>query len=175
MRFGLRSARSYALEYQVTVFLWNPNAPRAQAAGVLSGASTLSLVLSWKEKVALVSLGPDFELICVIQRFLLVDQGAASHTFQNMMHDAVYVISGVTLIPGLLILSVAFARDQGLRPYHRYTLITPFPILLAGVDVGFFPAVVPERLSILVILIWFEVVAFRLLSLAFHQEPEVHE
>ena len=36
-------------------------APRAQAAGVLSGASTLPLSLCWREQVALVWLGPDFE------------------------------------------------------------------------------------------------------------------
>ena len=37
------------------------NAPRAKAAGVLSGASTLLRFPSWREKVALVSLRPDFE------------------------------------------------------------------------------------------------------------------
>jgi hypothetical protein len=49
--------------------------------------------------------------------------------------------------------------------------IAPFVIVLAGLDVGLFPAGVLERLSALVILIWFEVVAFRLLRLAFHREP----
>jgi hypothetical protein len=88
-----------------------------------------------------------------------------------MMHDAVYVISGVALIPGLLVLSVAFAKDPDWRPYRWYTLLTPVLILLAGVDVGLFPSGVPERLSTLVLLIWFEVVAFRLLRIAFHREP----
>jgi hypothetical protein len=112
-----------------------------------------------------------FGLICVIQPFFAMDSGAASHVFQNMLHDVVYVISGVALIPGLLVLSMAFAKDPSLRPYRWYTLITPFLILLASVDVGLFPAGVPERLSILALLTWFEVVAFRLLRLAFHREP----
>lgn len=112
-----------------------------------------------------------FGLICVIQPFFPTDPGAANHAFQNMMHDAVYVISGVALIPGLLVLSVAFTRDPRLRPYRWYTLITPVLILLAGVDVGLFPSGVPERLSTLALLIWFEVVAFRLLRLAFQREP----
>ncbi len=102
-----------------------------------------------------------------------MDPGAASLSWQNVMLDAVYVISGIALIPGLLILSVAFAKDPSLRPYRWYTLITPFVILLAGLDVGIFPAGVLERLSTLVIMIWFEVVAFRLLRLAFHREPEL--
>jgi hypothetical membrane protein len=114
-----------------------------------------------------------FGLVCFIQPFFPMDPGAASYAFQNMMHDAVYVISGVALIPGFLILSVAFARDSSLRPYRWYTLITPFAILLAGLDVGFFPAGVPERLSILALLIWFEVAAFRLLRLAFYREPRL--
>lgn len=112
-----------------------------------------------------------FSLVCFIQPFFPMDPGAASHAFQNMMHNAVYVISGVALIPGLLVLSVAFARDPSWRPYRWYTLITPSLILLAGLDVGIFPAGVPERLSTLALLIWFEVVAFRLLRLAFHREP----
>jgi hypothetical protein len=113
-----------------------------------------------------------FGLICVIQPFFPMDPGAASHTFQNMMHGAVFVISGVALILGLPVLSVAFARDPSLRPYRWYTLMTPFLMLLAGqlTVVGIFPAGVPERLANLVILIWFEVVAFRLLRLAFHRE-----
>jgi hypothetical protein len=113
-----------------------------------------------------------FGLICVIQPFFTMDPGAASHAFQNIMHDSVYVISGVALFPGLLVLSVAFAKDPSLRPYRWYTLITPFLILLAGVDVGLFQDGVPERLSTLALLIWFEVVAFRLLRLALHHEPQ---
>ena len=107
-----------------------------------------------------------FGLICVIQPFFPMDPAATSHAFQNRMHDAVYMISGVALIPGLLVLSVAFARDPSLRPYRWYTLINPVLILLAGVDLGLFPSGVPERLSTLALLIWFEVVAFRLLRLA---------
>ncbi len=115
-----------------------------------------------------------FGMISIIQPFFPLDPGASSHTFQNMMHAAVYVISGVALLPGLLILSVAFTKDPGWRPYRWYTLITPVLILLAGVDVGFFPSGVPERLSTLALLIWFEVVAFRLLKLAFHRGPGAH-
>jgi hypothetical membrane protein len=111
-----------------------------------------------------------FGLVCVIQPFFPVDPGVASLSWQNVMHNAVYVISGVALIPGLLVLSVAFARDSNLRPYRWYTLITPALILLSGIDVGLFPSGVPERLSILMILAWFEVVAFRLLRIAFRRE-----
>ena len=39
-----------------------------------------------------------FGLICVIQPFFPMDPGAGSHAFQNMMHGAVFVISGVALI-----------------------------------------------------------------------------
>lgn len=115
-----------------------------------------------------------FGLVCFIQPFFPMDPGAASHAFQNMMHSAVFVISGVALFPGLLILSVAFAKDPYLRPYRWYTLITPFLILLAGLDVGIFPAGVPERLSMLAILIWFEIVAFRLLRLALQGKSGPH-
>jgi hypothetical protein len=115
-----------------------------------------------------------FGLICFIQPFFPMDPGAASHAFQNMMHDAVYVISGVALIPGLLVLSVAFVKDPSLRPYRWYTLITPALILLAGVDVGLFPAGVPERLSTLALLIWFEIVALLLLRLALQGKSGPH-
>ena len=115
-----------------------------------------------------------FGLVCIIQPFFPMDPGAASHAFQNTMHEAVYVISGIALIPGLLILSMAFAKDPCLRPYRWYTLITPILILLAGLDVGIFPAGVPERLSMLAILIWFEIVAFRLLRLALQGKSGPH-
>jgi hypothetical protein len=75
------------------------------------------------------------------------------------------------VIPALLVLCVAFARDPEFRSYRWYTLLTPFLIGLASLDVGLLPAGVPERLSSLVLLMWFEVVAFRLLRLAHRREP----
>ncbi len=113
-----------------------------------------------------------FGLICFIQPFFPMDPGADDLTWQNMMHGVVYVISGVALIPGLLVLSVAFAKDFSLRSYRWYTLITPFLMLLASQlnVVGIFPTGVPERLANLVILVWIEVIAFQLLRLAFQQE-----
>ena len=87
------------------------------------------------------------------------------------------MISGVALIPGHLILSVAFARNSILRPYRRYTLVMPFLMVLAGQlnVIGIFPAGVPERMANLVILVWIEVMAFRLLRVAFYQEPNARE
>lgn len=50
-----------------------------------------------------------FGLVCAIQPFFPMDPGASSLSWQNMMHGAVFVISGIALIPGLLILSVCYS------------------------------------------------------------------
>lgn len=67
----------------------------------------------------------------------------------------------------------AWARDPGFRRYRWYTLSTPLLMLLAGQAnvMGIFPAGVPERLANLVVLVWIEVVALRLLWLALKREP----
>ena|SRR5947209_8025119 len=111
-----------------------------------------------------------FGLVCAIQPFFPMDPGASSLSWQNMMHGAVFVISGIALIPDLLILSVAFARDPRLWPYRWYTFSTPFLMLLASQFnvIGIFPAGVPERLANLVILVWIEVVAIRVHWLTLH-------
>ena len=112
-----------------------------------------------------------FGLVCLGHTFFPMDPGAGASSWQNVMHGIMYVADSVTVIPCLLVLCVAFARDADFRAYRWYTLLTPFVMGLASLDVGFFPAGVSERLSTLVLLTWIEVVAFRLLWLALHREP----
>lgn len=112
-----------------------------------------------------------FGLVCIGQTFFPMNPGGPS--WLNAMHGIMFVISGVALIPGLLALSVAFARDPSFRAYRWYTFSTPFLMLLAGQAnvLEIFPAGVPERLANLVVLVWIEVVATRLLWLALYCEP----
>lgn len=112
-----------------------------------------------------------FGLVCLGHLFFPMDPAAGASSWQNVMHNVMFVADSVTVIPALLLLSVAFARDPVFRPYRWYTLLTPFLMGLASLDLGLYPSGVPERLSSLVLLAWIEVVAIRLLRLALQQPP----
>lgn len=112
-----------------------------------------------------------FGLVCLGHIFFPMDPAAGSSSWQNVMHNALFVADSVTAIPALLVLCVAFAKDPVFRPYRWYTLLTPFLMGLASVDLRLFPAGVPERLSSLVLLVWIEVVAVRLLRLTLQRPP----
>jgi hypothetical protein len=73
-----------------------------------------------------------------------MDPGIVGTSWRNVMHAVMFVVSSVTLTPGLLVLSVVFARDPGLRPHRRYTLITPLLMGLASLDVGSCPLECPS-------------------------------
>lgn len=110
-----------------------------------------------------------FGLACLSGSFFSMDPGGLP--WLNVMHGLVYVIANVALTLALLLLCVAFARDPRFRPYRWYTLITPFVMGLLYPVAALLPAGVPERFSDLVIFVWIEVIALRLLRLALRREP----
>ncbi len=114
-----------------------------------------------------------FGLVCLGQLLFPRDPGVSPSYWQNVMHGVMFVLSGITLTPGLLVLFLAFTSDPDLRSYRWYTLCTPLLMLLASqaTAIGILPAGVPERLANLVVLTWIEVVSIRLLWLALKHEP----
>jgi hypothetical protein len=111
-----------------------------------------------------------FGLVCLGHLFFPMDPSAGASSWQNVTYNVLFGADSVTMIPALLVLSVAFARDPGFRSYRWYTLLTPFLMGLASLNMGLLPAGVPERLSSLALLVWIEVVAVLLLRLAWQQQ-----
>ena len=171
----------YSQLTQATSELTSRGAPPAAATVANLGLAALGLCmiafacgLSWGIRrsrwllsgAALVAL---FGLICLGHLFFPMNPAAGASSWQNVMHNVLFVADSVTVIPALLLFSVAFARDPGFRPYRWYTLLTPFLMGLASLDLGLFPAGVPERLSSMALLVWIEVVAVLLLRLAWQR------
>jgi hypothetical protein len=85
--------------------------------------------------------------------------GRTSYTWHGLLHDAFFVVLGLTLMPGMLLLGGVFRKHAGwkkLSPYTWGTLVLVIPTFwLKGVAFYVF---------LLAILAWSEVVAFRLLA-----------
>ena len=82
------------------------------------------------------------------------------HTWHGILHDAFFVILGLSMMPAMLGLATAFRADQRWRGLARYTWLTAASALPAffikGIAFYFFLAAV---------LVWCEVIAWRLKSL----------
>lgn len=168
----------YSQLTQATSELTSRGAPPAAAAVANLGLAALGLCMiafafglyGWLHRSRWLLVGAVlvalFGLVCLGHLFFPMDPAAGASSWQNVMHNVLFVADSMTMIPALLILSAAFSRDPGFRPYRWYTLLTPFLMGLASLDVGLLPAGVPERLSSLVLLASIEVVAVRLLRLA---------
>ena len=68
-----------------------------------------------------------FSLACLGHLFFPINPVADASSWQDETHNVLFVADSVTMIPALLVLSVAFARDPGFRSYRRYTLLSPWP------------------------------------------------
>jgi hypothetical protein len=85
--------------------------------------------------------------------------GRTSYTWHGFLHDAFFVVLGVTLMPGMLLLGRVFQRHEKWKNLALYTWGT-----LALVIPTFWLKGVAFYLFLLAILTWSEAVAFRLRS-----------
>ncbi len=82
------------------------------------------------------------------------------HTVHGLIHDAAFVLLGLTLLPALFLLALRFQRDPVWQPYARYTLITVLVIAPAFALKG-----IAFYLFLAGVLLWFEIIAVRLWQL----------
>lgn len=85
--------------------------------------------------------------------------GRTSYTWHGFLHDAFFVLLGATLMPGMLLLGGVFQKHEHWKNLALYTWGT-----LALVIPTFWLKGVAFYVFLLAILIWSEVVAFRLRS-----------
>jgi hypothetical membrane protein len=83
-------------------------------------------------------------------------------TWHGRLHDASFILLGLTLLPSMLLLGLAFRRDARWKGLSLYTLIT-----LALVFPSFWLKGIAFYIFLLAILAWMEVVAFRLAQFAY--------
>ena len=81
-------------------------------------------------------------------------------TWHGRLHDSSFVIIGVTLMPAMILLGYLFLQDKNWRNLAVYTWIT-----LALVVPTFWMKGFAFYIFLLAILVWCEVIAFRLRSL----------
>jgi hypothetical protein len=86
--------------------------------------------------------------------------GRTSYTWHGFLHDAFFVILGVTLMPGMLLLGRAFQKNESWKNLSLYTWGT-----LALIIPTFWLKGVAFYVFLLAILTWSEIVAFRLRSM----------
>lgn len=92
--------------------------------------------------------------------------GRTSYTWHGFLHDAFFVMIGLTLMPGMLLLGGVFRKHAGWRKLSLYTWGT-----LLLVVPTFWLKGVAFYVFLLAILAWSEVVALRLRAGSF-SEPE---
>lgn len=85
--------------------------------------------------------------------------GRTSYTWHGFLHDAFFVLLGATLMPGMLLLGGVFQKHEHWKNLALYTWGT-----LALVIPTFWLKGVAFYVFLLAILMWSEVVAFRLRS-----------
>ena len=85
--------------------------------------------------------------------------GRTSYTWNGFLHDAFFVVLGVTLMPGMLLLGRVFQENEQWKNLSLYTWAT-----LALVIPTFWLKGVAFYVFLLAILTWSEVVALRLRS-----------
>lgn len=79
------------------------------------------------------------------------------HTVHGLIHDGAFVLLGLTLLPAMFLLARRFQHDSIWHPYARYTLITVLVIAPAFALKG-----IAFYLFLAGVLLWFEIIAFRL-------------
>jgi hypothetical protein len=87
--------------------------------------------------------------------------GRTFYTWHGFLHDAFFVVLGVTLMPGMLLLGRVFQKEERWKSIALYTWAT-----LALVIPTFWMKGVAFYGFLLAILTWSEVVAFRLRSVS---------
>ena len=87
--------------------------------------------------------------------------GRTFYTWHGFLHDAFFVVLGVTLMPGMLLLGRVFQKEERWKTIALYTWAT-----LALVIPTFWLKGVAFYGFLLAILTWSEVVAFRLRSVS---------
>lgn len=85
--------------------------------------------------------------------------GRTSYTWNGFLHDAFFVVLGLTLMPGMLLLGGVFRKHEGWKKLSLYTWGT-----LVLVIPTFWLKGVAFYVFLLAILAWSEAVAFRLLA-----------
>lgn len=85
--------------------------------------------------------------------------GRTSYTWNGFLHDAFFVVLGLTLMPGMLLLGRVFQKKEHWKNLSLYTWGT-----LALVIPTFWLKGVAFYVFLIAILMWSEVVAFRLKS-----------
>lgn len=83
-------------------------------------------------------------------------------TWHGRLHDASFVLLGLTLLPSMLLLGLAFRRDPHWKNLSFYTFIT-----LALVLPSFWLKGIAFYLFLAAILVWMEVLAFHFAKLAY--------
>jgi hypothetical protein len=82
-------------------------------------------------------------------------------TWHGRLHDASFVLLGLTLLPSMLLLGIAFRRDPRWKGLSLYTFLT-----LALVFPSFWLKGIAFYIFLAAILAWMEVVAIKLLKIA---------
>jgi hypothetical protein len=83
-------------------------------------------------------------------------------TWHGRLHDASFVLLGLTLLPSMLLLGTTFRHDPRWKSLSLYTFFT-----LALVFPSFWLKGIAFYIFLLAILVWMEIVAFRLAKLAY--------
>jgi hypothetical protein len=86
------------------------------------------------------------------------------HTIPGLLHDAAFVLLGLTLLPAQFLLARCFQERPAWRPYARYTYITVFTIAPAFALKG-----IAFYLFLVGVLTWFEIIALHLWTLVREQ------
>lgn len=85
--------------------------------------------------------------------------GRTSYTWNGFLHDAFFVVLGATLMPGMLLLGRVFEKHEHWKDLSLYTWGT-----LALVIPTFWLKGIAFYVFLLAILVWSEIIAFRLRS-----------
>ena len=85
--------------------------------------------------------------------------GRTSYTWNGFLHDAFFVVLGATLMPGMLLLGRVFQKHEHWKDLALYTWGT-----LALVIPTFWLKGIAFYVFLLAILVWSEIIAFRLRS-----------
>jgi len=85
--------------------------------------------------------------------------GSTSRTWHGILHDAFFVLLGLTLMPSMLVLGFAFRRNEQWKNLSIYTWATVAPAVPA-----FWLKGAAFYVFLLAILVWNEIIALRLKS-----------
>jgi hypothetical protein len=83
------------------------------------------------------------------------------HTWHGLLHDSFFVLLGFTMMPAMILLGLAFRKDAHWENLALYTWLT-----VALAIPTFWLKGAAFYVFLLIVLIWCEVIAFRLKSVA---------